>query len=176
MNELLDDDYPIVQRDDLTDVGRQALTRALAYRNPAVVKRYAEDSGVSHDMAERTFEGVKQYLAVCTYMGGKRTPAKILDEAWHTFILHLKDYHDFCQEHMRGLVYHDPAIDNSGMDYYPKTRAGAEALCGPLDPEIWPLNHDAYARCISTKCSEPPRFPEYVKAQTEAYSMALVAS
>ena len=116
------------------------------------------------EIAHRTFTALKQYLAVCAYMGGKRTPAKVIDECWHTFILHLKDYVEFCQQHLGGLMYHNPAIDNSGMDFYPKTRAGAEALCGRLDTEMWPVEHDAYARCISTKDAEPPRFPELIKA------------
>jgi hypothetical protein len=165
MTEMTDDPYPIVGYNDLDDHGRGRLSSIVEYKNPAVVKRYAEDANVSMEMAEKTFNGLKQYLAVCVFTGGKRTPAKLIDECWHTFILHLKDYDEFCQEKMRGMVYHNPAIDNSGMDYYPKTRAGAEALCGELDPEIWPVEHDAYARCISTKDSEAPRFTDCLKVR-----------
>jgi hypothetical protein len=148
----------LVRFDDLTTVGKQHLTAILNYRNEAVVRRYADDHKVTLELAERTFKGLLQYLAVCGFTGGKRTPAKIIDECWHVFILHLKDYDDFCHTYMRGLVYHDPAIDDSGFVFYPITRQCAEALFGELDPEIWPTDHDLYARCISTKASEAARF------------------
>lgn len=178
---MMEDTVPVIGIDDLTCEGQQIVKSIFAYKNPAVVKRYSEDAKVSIDEAQRTFDGLKQYLAACVFTGGKRTPAKIIDECWHTFLLHLRDYQVFCERYLRGLVYHDPAIDNSGFDYYPKTRAAALALYGELDELIWPSDHSMYARCISTKAPEPSRFldmltPEAKKRIQEEQKSVLVTA
>ncbi len=130
----------------------------MAYENDDVVIRFAEDQEVDIDTAKRVFHGLKQYLAVCVFTGGKRTPAKIVDECWHTFLLHSRDYAGFCDKYTRGFVHHEPAIDDSGFSFYPITLQCVNALFGEVDEEVWPSGHRHYFRCISTKTREPARF------------------
>jgi len=148
---------------DLTDEGRAHLRALMSYDNEAVIIRFAEDQEIPLDESRRIFYGLKQYLAVCVFTGGKRSPAKIIDECWHTFLLHCKDYRAFCDEFLRGFVDHDPATDNGGYSFYPITRLCAQGLFGDLDEDVWPDNHRQYVRCISTKPREAARFDDFIK-------------
>lgn len=153
-----------VYQSELTEDGKKHLAAILGYENDDVVIRFAEDQELDLETARRVFMGLKQYLAVCVFTGGKRTPPKIVDECWHTFLLHSRDYAAFCERFTRGFVHHDPAIDDSGFSFYPKTRECAIALCGDaVDDDVWPSNHRYYVRCISTKTSEPARFMDMIK-------------
>jgi hypothetical protein len=150
-----------VSFESLTDQGKGHLAAIMAYENQDVLIRFAEDQELDLETAERVFYGLKQYLVVCVFTGGKRSPAKIIDECWHTFLLHSKDYAKFCDQYLRGFVHHDPAIDDSGFSFYPLTRRCAMEIFGELDEEIWPANHRHYVRCVSTKDAEPARFTDF---------------
>ena len=152
----------IVRQDELTEKGAAHLAAIMAYENEAVVIRFAEDQQVDLDTARRIFHGLKQFLAVYIFNGGKRTPAKIVDECWHTFLLHSRDYVAFCDAFMRGYVHHDPAIDDSGFSFYPMTRQAVIALFGSADEGVWPPDHLHYARCISTADDIDARFNDLV--------------
>jgi hypothetical protein len=153
----------VVHYEQLTEEGRLHLAALMSYENEAVIIRFVEDQELDLETARRIFHGLKQYLAVCIFTGGKRTPAKIVDECWHTFLLHSRDYADFCEKFTRGFVHHEPAIDDSGFSFYPMTRRCVLALFGKIDDEVWPPEHLHYARCISTKDAEIARFNDYIE-------------
>jgi hypothetical protein len=145
---------------DLNQSGRIKLEKILAYKNDAVIERYCEDHEVSISEGKKLFAGMLQYLTVCAFVDGAHTPASDIDEMWHIFILHMRDYEKFCKEDAGALIYHDPATDDVGISYYEHTRKCAEALCGKLDESVWPVEHVQYARCISTKFPSPAAFRE----------------
>mgnify|MGYP005612526441 FL=1 len=152
----------IVSFDALSEQGKSHLAAIMAYENEGGVIRCAEDQEFSIEAARQIFHGLKQYLAVCVFSGGKRTPAKIVDECWHTFLLHSRDYAEFCEQYTRGFVHHEPAIDDSGFSFYPRTRQCVIALFGHIDEDVWPSEHKVYVRCVSTKTSEPSRFDDFL--------------
>ncbi len=73
-----------------------------------------------------------------------RPPPKV-DLAWHAFILHTREYADFCERKLGFFLHHKPDApgeDTAGtqatLDYL-RTRALVERLFGPVDEEIWPV-------------------------------------
>jgi len=61
--------------------------------------------------------GLRQYFSVCNKAGRKMVamPSQIVDVAWHAFILHSKEYHDFCKGAFGYHLHHRPfsKTDNS---------------------------------------------------------------
>ena len=53
---------------------------------------------------------LRQYFRVCRKAGKKMTamPSQVVDIAWHKFILHSKEYHDFCTAAFGYHLHHRP--------------------------------------------------------------------
>lgn len=95
------------------------LTYVGAYKFPSAVQaRFAEDWNElsAADRAE-AFEGLRDYFAICAADPERRAgmPSRIVDEAWHTFILFTRDYTDFCQNAFGTYLHHAPS-DTAGND------------------------------------------------------------
>ena len=99
-----------------------ALERVLAYRHDGVVARYRRDHGGSGADAREVFEGLLAFL----YLSGRsiELPEREavvgmypeilkLDWMWHSFILHTRDYAEFCGRHFGFFLHHEPAAPAS---------------------------------------------------------------
>lgn len=83
------------------------------YRFPdAVQARFAAEHP-DFDAEERAdvFEGLRDYFAICAADPDGRAgmPSRIVDEAWHTFILFTREYADFCERAFGGFLHHAPS-------------------------------------------------------------------
>ncbi len=150
---------------DLTEEGLFKLKALLTYENKLVIERYALDNDVSLEYSKKIFNGLMQFFAVCSFVNGIHTPAVGIDEMWHTFVLHMREYEKFCKEVVVSTLYHDPAVNDTGLRYYEHTRNCAHALCGILDEEIWPVKHIQYERCISSGDKVTPAFAHLRKSK-----------
>jgi hypothetical protein len=93
------------------------LETVLAYRHPGVVARYIKDFGDDQTAAEELFLELLRWLYYCARATepGKRAGAismypEILriDDMWHVFILHTRDYADFCDRYFGRFIHHEP--------------------------------------------------------------------
>ena len=89
------------------------------YRFPADVQSRFAAEHPDLDAEDRTqvFDALKDYFAICAADPGRRTgmPSRIVDEAWHIFILSTRDYTDFCRRAFGGYLHHAPS-DAAGDD------------------------------------------------------------
>lgn len=81
---------------------------ALAYENREMVERYVKRHGGTFEHAETLFAKTKAFLVLCAETSELLSPTKEVDEGWHFFILHTKDYADFCQRHLGRFIHHIP--------------------------------------------------------------------
>lgn len=137
------------RRQDLNKQGIALLDEIMAYRNESVIERYMTDNSASRQEAEIAYVGLLQFLVLSVFNKGNHTPSKIIDEMWHCFILHMRDYEEFCKKYLRQVVYHDPAHDDNAFKYYSVARNCVIELFGEADEQAWPLEHTRYLRCIS---------------------------
>ena len=83
------------------------------YRFPEAVQARFGAEQPDFDDAERgqVFEALKDYFAICAADPAHRAgmPSRIVDEAWHTFILFTREYSDFCEHAFGGYLHHAPA-------------------------------------------------------------------
>ncbi len=86
------------------------------YQNTPVVSRFADRHQVPMERAQELFEKMKQFLA--TYMENPQadSPSREIDEIWHMFILHTKDYADFCSKYFGVFLHHQPCDASEGKD------------------------------------------------------------
>ncbi len=124
------------------------------YTNMAVVQRYSHDNNVSLAEAHVLFEETKKFLAVCASASAEEiihlSPSEVQDQMWHTFILHTKDYMDFCYDQFGIFLHHVPctgARENVSPD---RARDAAEKMFGRIAPKQW--SNRAEMRCCCSSC------------------------
>jgi hypothetical protein len=95
-----------------------SLAQVLAYRHPAVIRRYCKDHGDSPAVAEEIFREMLKWLylgarciADMEAAGGCVMTEEIekLDWMWHTFLLFTHDSAAFCDRYFGFFLHHVPA-------------------------------------------------------------------
>ena len=110
---------------------------ALSYQNDVLVKRFSKRNNVPLKKAHHLFEEMKKFLIVCRILGEPCSPSKDIDEMWHHFILHTRDYRDFCMTYLGKFIHHNPteapviSSRKSMIDL-------AEKIFGSIDRKLWP--------------------------------------
>jgi hypothetical protein len=71
----------------------------------------------SPQQIERVFHCLKDYLKICVLAKQRLVamPSKIVDEAWHEFILDTREYHRFCQRAFGEYLHHYPFDNGNSM-------------------------------------------------------------
>lgn len=92
------------------------LLEALDYENEQVViKAFTDRYNISHTEAQEIFTETKKWLwlAANTHSSNDKgvfidEPLMIIDEMWHNFILHTKQYYEFCMTKFKRIIHHVP--------------------------------------------------------------------
>lgn len=105
---------------------------APTYTNESVVRRLQREERMSPAEADGAFRDMLAFLDMAAEGGGPHVPTRRIDAAWHAFILHTRDYTDYCERRFGGYLHHQPrstaAADPSGADC--STPGEARADCG----------------------------------------------
>jgi hypothetical protein len=104
------------------------LENALDCENEALViegfmKRYA----VSKTEAEAIFAETKKWLWLAAKASTEESmqlamekPLLVIDEMWHNFILHTKQYHQYCMDKFKKFIHHSPTPDSERQKFKDK--------------------------------------------------------
>ena len=130
------------QCDEAIDVSPR--DRALGYGNQAVVSNFVEKYGVADEYAELLFEETKKWLWLCA--ASKRIPGAprmeifavmgALDEMWHTFILHTRDYEEYCREYLGIFVHHNPTDSAEKASWKERYLSEPTSLAGEVGEKL----------------------------------------
>ncbi|WP_245848581.1 glycine-rich domain-containing protein [Lentzea kentuckyensis] len=102
-----------------------------------LVARVVNDEGHDRELAERIVDQALVFLKACAVNDGlPLAPSRLVDLGWHTFILHTRDYADFCERIAGRFIHHVPTDD------IPEERADhmivALARTGlAIDDDLW---------------------------------------
>jgi hypothetical protein len=115
-----------------------SLAQVLAFRHPAVIRRYCKDHGGSPAQAEEVFQELLKWL----YLGSRcladnqatagcvmTEEIEKLDWMWHTFLLFTRDYTAFCESYFGFILHHVPVDEDDEP-------ASPEALRGQLERQF----------------------------------------
>lgn len=92
------------------------LETVLSYQNVSVIKRISKDMSCSFQEAKEIFDDTKLFLYLCGKYSDSFTPSPRIDEGWHAFILHTKDYFDFCMNYFQKFIHHYPASGDVNIE------------------------------------------------------------
>lgn len=80
-----------------------------------IIEGFIERYSVSKEEAKDIFEETKKWLWAASKSSEEDSLSMtidssllIIDEMWHTFILHTKYYHDFCMNKLKKFIHHLP--------------------------------------------------------------------
>jgi len=83
------------------------------YRAPQGLRqKFAEENpSLTNQQIDRVFDALGSYFLYCAHAPGHiiGMPSKIVDEAWHTFILFTAEYESFCRKGFNKFLHHTPA-------------------------------------------------------------------
>lgn len=98
------------------------LAQIVAYKNPQVISHFCHHHpDVSPEQVPQLFADLLawMWLSEQRKSRGKRTllfgPLLVLDEVWHSFILHTQLYTDFCLQYFGYYFHHD--VEPVGFEY-----------------------------------------------------------
>jgi hypothetical protein len=101
----------------------------------------ANDDGLDPDTAERIVEQALAFLMACAhYPDGHLSPSQTVDAGWHAFILHTRDYAEFCQRVAGRFIHHrpnDPGEPVGEQQAIGVTIAAMRDIGLTVDPNLW---------------------------------------
>lgn len=73
-----------------------------------VIERFALRSSISQEKSIEIHEKMIEYLDASSKASESLSPSELVDEAWHSFILHTQLYRKFCNERYGKFIHHCP--------------------------------------------------------------------
>lgn len=110
---------------------------ALNYANPDLVQRFARTKGLAINEAERYFRECKKMLILMGSMKDPFSPSQPLDEIWHHFILHTREYEEYCKTYIGRFLHHNPT-DVPYVESRTRMLGIAKMLFKEIDVALWP--------------------------------------
>ncbi|MEU0841659.1 hypothetical protein ABZ370_19615 [Streptomyces sp. NPDC005962] len=135
----------------LADPDRAAVVGAVVNNNPEL----------GSDMAGRIVDEAVKYLAAVADSPQPLVPSRVVDEGWHTLILHTRVYQKLCSQ-LGTFIHHtpeprDPSRHNP--DAITRTRQAIVAAGYTVDDALW-LAPDDTTIPVAASCTHGPGGPE----------------
>jgi hypothetical protein len=105
--------------------------------------RVERDAHVDRERAERIMRQALAFLVACARNPDTPlAPSRDVDHGWHAFILHTREYADFCARLAGRFIHHAPEEpDADRAQAMARTDLTAELMRRtglPVDEELWP--------------------------------------
>ncbi|QKW06645.1 hypothetical protein HUT18_09755 [Streptomyces sp. NA04227] len=99
----------------------------------------ANEEKITTERAERVVDQALAFLHMSAMRDEQLSPSKAVDPGWHAFMLHTREYADWCQERFGRFIHHNPfpvpqLFDGARM------RATVDAIREAgftVDPDLW---------------------------------------
>jgi hypothetical protein len=109
----------------------------LQERYAAIVKRISRERRVRKATAARWLHETMKFLDLCASSSQELVPSRRVDHAWHEFLLHTRDYEQWCHDRYRRFIHHTP-MDSPDEQAYERTLDLLEERYGGRDRKVWP--------------------------------------
>lgn len=125
-----------------------------------LVRRIVKDEQIDQPTAERIIAQALAFLQTCALNPGAGLgPSPAVDIGWHTFILHTKEYGEFCQRIAGRMIHHNPTDDaDEQVGKYRSIKATLAAMRAagiPVDEEMWQAHAVKCSQCHAG-CTDSP--------------------
>jgi hypothetical protein len=126
-----------------------------------LVRRIVKDEAFDQATAERIMSEALAFLKACALNPGAGLgPSPAVDVGWHTFILHTKEYAEFCERVAGRFIHHNPTDDtDETVGKYGSIAATLDAMRAaniPVDEELWKAHAVNCSQCHAG-CTDSPK-------------------
>lgn len=160
----------------------RTLQETLNYRNDRIINKFRTLYAVSLDEAQEIGSEAYRWLWLNARLGEDRKiegtgiphvlviheGMVIIDEFWHTFILHTRDYEEFCNEYFGTFIHHSP----SKPDFVPlsldETEKQLEYICDVVGEDTMTRWYEEYPVRYSAEVIEKLQKPRVFGRPCEA--------
>lgn len=162
----------------------RSLEETLSYKNDRIVNKFRVLYSVSLSEAQeiateayrwlwlnarlkqdrlQKIDGIPQILVIHPGMA-------VFDEYWHTFILHTRDYEEFCRDYLGTFIHHSPASPDFQLPSREETELQLNYICDIVGEdamirwyEEYPIKYSAE---VLTNLQKPRLFDQPCEAVT----------
>lgn len=126
-----------------------------------LVRRIVKDEAFDQATAERIMAEALAFLKACALNPGAGLgPSPAVDVGWHTFILHTKEYAEFCERVAGRFIHHNPTDDaDETVGKYGSIAGTLDAMRAaniPVDEELWKAHAVNCSQCHAG-CTDSPK-------------------
>ncbi|MEU8131953.1 glycine-rich domain-containing protein [Streptodolium elevatio] len=138
---------------------RPAVHVSAALRARLSARIQSERPEIGAELADRIVSGTAVFLAVSAANPVQRmTPSALIDVGWHAWVLHTRDYAEFCATLGR-FVHHVPTDEarpaTEGRAEVTRTADLIKSAGYPVDAELWAVAGADCSQCHAG-CSDSP--------------------
>ena len=96
----------------------ELLDNLTSFKNHTVIDSFCNSLNVDKDFADIIFSDLMRFFWLSNSFEDEDlktidTPIIIIDEMWHTYILHTKEYFHFCEKFFGRYIHHTPVVEKS---------------------------------------------------------------
>jgi len=115
---------------------------SLMDRHLLLITKIKESLQVDSDVARRALVEVLKFMELVASHDSQLTPSKIVDKAWHEFILFTKAYANYCELHFKRFIHHSPSGDDqANKNQFKRTMFSYYEKFGAPDAQFWGNQH-----------------------------------
>jgi hypothetical protein len=124
--------------------------------------RVARETAADRDVAEHVVRATLAFLVACARNPGTPlTPSRTVDAGWHAFVLHTREYADFCQRVAGCFIHHAPEEDDEEEEQRSDAASRVERTVAimrrsglPVDEELWSTQRGSCSSQCQNCCSD----------------------
>lgn len=131
-----------------------------------LTRRLTTEHPVDAHLAERIVDQAAAFLAACATAAQPLAPSRDVDLGWHAFLVHTRDYAEFCETVAGRFIHHVPH-DNDREGGDEETQAvldrSVEAIRRAgyiVDEELWRADTGTCSQCHNGCADDPPPNPK----------------
>lgn len=123
---------------------------------PLALRRFERNRGFPRSTTAAAANDLVRFLVLSRVTGRSLAPSAVIDDLWHEFVLHTREYEAFCRTHLGARIDHVPS-ETPCHEEYTRTRVLMSESYGELNHVLWPAMDagDCRAECNScgSNCS-----------------------
>jgi hypothetical protein len=129
-----------------------------------LTRRVTTDEGYEPALAVRVMDQALAFLGTCAVSHTEPlSPSRMVDPGWHAFVLHTRDYREFCERIASRFIDHVPTNDTSiGTGGLLRTVNAMRAAGYVVDSDLWLASGQAKCSQCHNGCHDDPPPPPAV--------------